>query len=143
MADTVRVRISQGELQGKKVPSKAGGEFYSFLGIPYAKPPVGPLRFKVCKTATTHFNTGGSSTHYDIHSSLMTHATGCKKITLTSLEQLKKKYILTDSSQLTADGFEKLPDQIMYPYAEPNDLQKHVFSSCQSAPKKSWGYCTY
>nr|CAD7570331.1 unnamed protein product [Timema californicum] len=28
--------------------------------------------------------------------------------------------VLTDSSQLTADGFEKLPDQIMYPYAEKN-----------------------
>nr|CAD7198435.1 unnamed protein product [Timema douglasi] len=25
--------------------------------------------------------------------------------------------VLTDSSQLTTDGFEKLPDQIMYPYA--------------------------
>nr|CAD7595568.1 unnamed protein product [Timema genevievae] len=37
--------------------------------------------------------------------------------------------VLSDSSQLTADGFEKLPDQIMYPYAEPYDLQKHVFSS--------------
>nr|CAD7204454.1 unnamed protein product [Timema douglasi] len=34
--------------------------------------------------------------------------------------------VLTDSSQLTADGFVKLPDQIMYPYAEPNDLQKHT-----------------
>nr|CAD7260474.1 unnamed protein product [Timema shepardi] len=32
---------------------------------------------------------------------------------------------LTDSSQLRADGFEKLPDQIMYPYAEPYNLQKH------------------
>nr|CAD7588753.1 unnamed protein product [Timema genevievae] len=32
--------------------------------------------------------------------------------------------VLTDSSQLTVDGFEKLPDQIMYPYAEPYDLQK-------------------
>nr|CAD7256192.1 unnamed protein product [Timema shepardi] len=30
--------------------------------------------------------------------------------------------VLSDSSQLTADGFEKLPDQIMYPYAEPYDL---------------------
>nr|CAD7425272.1 unnamed protein product [Timema monikensis] len=30
--------------------------------------------------------------------------------------------VLIDSSQLTADGFEKLPDQIMYPYAEPYDL---------------------
>nr|CAD7455369.1 unnamed protein product [Timema tahoe] len=35
--------------------------------------------------------------------------------------------VLSDSSQLRADGFEKLPDQIMYPYAEPYDLQKHVF----------------
>nr|CAD7599899.1 unnamed protein product [Timema genevievae] len=32
--------------------------------------------------------------------------------------------VLTDSSQLTSDGFEKLPDQIMYPYADPYDLQK-------------------
>nr|CAD7405230.1 unnamed protein product [Timema cristinae] len=35
--------------------------------------------------------------------------------------------VLTDSSQLTVDSFEKLPDQIMYPYAEPYDLQKHVY----------------
>nr|CAD7257078.1 unnamed protein product [Timema shepardi] len=34
--------------------------------------------------------------------------------------------VLTDSSQLTADSFEKLPDQIMYPYAEPYDLRKHL-----------------
>nr|CAD7452380.1 unnamed protein product [Timema tahoe] len=33
--------------------------------------------------------------------------------------------VLTDSSQLRADDFEELPDQIMYPYAEPYDLQKH------------------
>nr|CAD7432293.1 unnamed protein product [Timema monikensis] len=37
--------------------------------------------------------------------------------------------VLTDSSQLTSDAFEKLPGQILYPYAEPYDLQKHVFSS--------------
>nr|CAD7397877.1 unnamed protein product [Timema poppensis] len=37
--------------------------------------------------------------------------------------------VLIDSSQLRADGFKKLPDQIMYPYAEPYDQQKHVFSS--------------
>nr|CAD7199395.1 unnamed protein product [Timema douglasi] len=46
MTDTVKVSISEGELQGKKVSSKVGGFFYSFQGIPYAKPPVGPLRFK-------------------------------------------------------------------------------------------------
>nr|CAD7432850.1 unnamed protein product [Timema monikensis] len=33
--------------------------------------------------------------------------------------------VLTDSSQLTADAFEKLPDQILYPYNEPDDLKKH------------------
>nr|CAD7260025.1 unnamed protein product [Timema shepardi] len=37
--------------------------------------------------------------------------------------------VLTHSSQLTADGFEKLPDKILYSYAEPYDLPKNVFSS--------------
>nr|CAD7193634.1 unnamed protein product [Timema douglasi] len=36
--------------------------------------------------------------------------------------------VLSDSSQLTADGFEKLPDQIIYLWAEPYDLQKHLSS---------------
>nr|CAD7431632.1 unnamed protein product [Timema monikensis] len=36
--------------------------------------------------------------------------------------------VLTDSSQLRAGGFEKLTDQIMYPYAEPYELQKHRHS---------------
>nr|CAD7573047.1 unnamed protein product [Timema californicum] len=47
------------------------------------------------------------------------------------------------TSLVLADSFEKLPDQITYPYAEPYDLQKHVFSSCKSSLKKPWGYCTY
>nr|CAD7203775.1 unnamed protein product [Timema douglasi] len=51
--------------------------------------------------------------------------------------------VLTDSSQLKTKSFEKLPDQSMYPYAEPYDLQKHLFSSCQSVPKKPWDYCKY
>nr|CAD7405818.1 unnamed protein product [Timema cristinae] len=33
------------------------------------------------------------------------------------------------SSLGLTDSFEKLPDQITYPYTEPYDLQKHVFSS--------------
>nr|CAD7603617.1 unnamed protein product [Timema genevievae] len=40
--------------------------------------------------------------------------------------RLPTSVVLTDSSQLTSDGFEKLPDQIMYPYAEPYDLQKNM-----------------
>nr|CAD7416357.1 unnamed protein product [Timema poppensis] len=30
------------------------------------------------------------------------------------------------ASLVLTDSFEKLPDHIMYPYAEPYDLQKHV-----------------
>nr|CAD7412346.1 unnamed protein product [Timema poppensis] len=30
------------------------------------------------------------------------------------------------ASLVLTDGFEKLPDPIMYPYAEPYDLQKHM-----------------
>nr|CAD7420685.1 unnamed protein product [Timema poppensis] len=47
--------------------------------------------------------------------------------------------VLTDSSQLTADSLEKLLGQIMYSYAEPDDLQKHVFSSCGSAARRRCG----
>nr|CAD7407765.1 unnamed protein product [Timema cristinae] len=39
---------------------------------------------------------------------------------------------IRNDNQLTADGFEKLPDQIMYPYAEPYDLQKHVLAAVTS-----------
>ncbi|XP_063218438.1 uncharacterized protein LOC134528616 [Bacillus rossius redtenbacheri] len=47
MAEFVTVDISQGRLRGKRVTSDAtGSTFYSFRGIPYAKPPLGPLRFK-------------------------------------------------------------------------------------------------
>nr|CAD7425013.1 unnamed protein product [Timema monikensis] len=44
--------------------------------------------------------------------------------------------VLTDSSQLRVDSFKKLPDQIKYPYAEPDDLQKHVFSICHFLQSK-------
>ncbi|CAK1590232.1 unnamed protein product [Parnassius mnemosyne] len=40
------VIISQGELKGGKSKTKSGFEYYEFLGVPYAKPPVGDLRFK-------------------------------------------------------------------------------------------------
>ncbi|KAL0274002.1 UNVERIFIED_CONTAM: hypothetical protein PYX00_006546 [Menopon gallinae] len=44
--ETVTVRVEQGELVGRKVTSVQGKTYYSFQGIPYAKPPIGPLRFK-------------------------------------------------------------------------------------------------
>nr|CAD7401218.1 unnamed protein product [Timema poppensis] len=45
---------------------------------------------------------------------------------LLDISTVVASLVLTDSSQMIDDGFEKLPDQIMYPYAEPYDLQKHV-----------------
>ncbi|XP_067007337.2 esterase FE4 [Anabrus simplex] len=46
MTDTVTVEVAQGTLRGRKTNSKCGGTIYRFQGVPYAKPPVGPLRFK-------------------------------------------------------------------------------------------------
>ncbi|CAH2092469.1 unnamed protein product [Euphydryas editha] len=41
-----KVRISDGILEGEKIKNEYGGTYYSFKGIPYAKPPLGDLRFK-------------------------------------------------------------------------------------------------
>lgn len=41
-----------GHLRGLKQTSIEGFDFYAFKGIPYAKPPVGELRFKVRKIQT-------------------------------------------------------------------------------------------
>lgn len=45
------VEIEQGRVRGQEKASDylPGQTYYSFDGIPYAKPPVGPLRFKVIK----------------------------------------------------------------------------------------------
>lgn len=42
------IRISKGALRGRTSKSRNGRDFYSFTSIPYAKPPVDELRFKVC-----------------------------------------------------------------------------------------------
>lgn len=41
------VTIEEGQVKGTQTENYQGGKFFSFLGIPYAKPPVGELRFKV------------------------------------------------------------------------------------------------
>jgi hypothetical protein len=43
----VTVTLEQGSLKGLRIESVRDRELLAFLGIPYAKPPVGDLRFKV------------------------------------------------------------------------------------------------
>lgn len=45
--DTTIVETNYGPVRGIKRTSAVGDHFYSFRGIPYAKPPIGDLRFKV------------------------------------------------------------------------------------------------
>ncbi|XP_037977637.2 juvenile hormone esterase isoform X2 [Plutella xylostella] len=46
MSDAPVVSVQQGALQGRLVSAADGKAYYSFQGIPYAKPPLGSLRFK-------------------------------------------------------------------------------------------------
>lgn len=44
----MEVEVKQGKLVGIKEKSVLNGyEYYSFLGIPYAQPPIDDLRFRV------------------------------------------------------------------------------------------------
>ncbi len=42
------VDTNYGPVRGLKRTSVVGEQYYSFRGIPYAKAPIGDLRFKVC-----------------------------------------------------------------------------------------------
>ncbi|KAJ8709952.1 hypothetical protein PYW07_009318 [Mythimna separata] len=48
----VQVRVNEGILEGELVDNEYGGTYFSFLGIPYAQPPVGDLRFKAPQPST-------------------------------------------------------------------------------------------
>lgn len=42
------IETPQGAIQGAWKLTISGRKVQAFMGVPYAKPPVGPLRFKVC-----------------------------------------------------------------------------------------------
>ncbi|XP_076767147.1 juvenile hormone esterase [Xylocopa sonorina] len=44
--DKLLVRVKQGQLRGILLENVYGEHYLAFNGVPYAKPPVGPLRFK-------------------------------------------------------------------------------------------------
>ncbi|KOB73252.1 Carboxyl/cholinesterase 5BL [Operophtera brumata] len=46
MSEPPVVTVEQGQLQGRVANTPSGKGYYSFQGIPYAKPPLGSLRFK-------------------------------------------------------------------------------------------------
>lgn len=45
--DSPTVKTLNGMLCGTTMPTRHGRDIYAFLGIPYAAPPLGELRFKV------------------------------------------------------------------------------------------------
>lgn len=52
--DEITVETRAGKVRGKKDNSESVGlEFFSFKGIPYARPPLGKLRFRVSSLTST------------------------------------------------------------------------------------------
>lgn len=49
------VGICRGNVKGQIQFSRSNRTFYAFKGIPYAKPPVGKLRFKVSLMVSFYF----------------------------------------------------------------------------------------
>lgn len=48
VSETIIVSTKSGPVKGYKMGSNFNFQYLNFFGIPYAKPPIGELRFKVC-----------------------------------------------------------------------------------------------
>lgn len=64
LSDSVKIKSSHGEIIGFEMSSPFGFRYKNFLGVPYAKPPIGNLRFKVSKTLLSRRSS--SSIHFEI-----------------------------------------------------------------------------
>ncbi|XP_049821146.1 juvenile hormone esterase-like isoform X2 [Aethina tumida] len=51
IADDPILELPNGKIKGKVITTRAGVDFYSYTQIPFAKPPVGDLRFKAPEPA--------------------------------------------------------------------------------------------
>lgn len=51
-SDSLKVKIGNGFLIGRHLHTHNGRAIRAFMGIPYAMPPVGELRFKVITAVT-------------------------------------------------------------------------------------------
>ena len=47
LCEDIMVNLSKGKLRGARLDYDFGQYYYAFKGIPYARPPVKELRFKV------------------------------------------------------------------------------------------------
>ncbi|CAG9809984.1 unnamed protein product [Chironomus riparius] len=54
-AENLKVRIDDGKIIGRYMTSISGRGIRAFLGLPYAAPPIGELRFKAAKKPTPWF----------------------------------------------------------------------------------------
>jgi len=55
-AENLKVRIDDGKIIGRYLTSISGKGIRAFLGLPYAAPPVGELRFKAPKKPTPWYH---------------------------------------------------------------------------------------